>query len=166
MKRTLITLTISLVTFGLGYWTGVIKKSVDEKIEIVDEAIKTADNSNNEDFSEFIHKFITDSSFQLERIKFPLKSERLPIPTDSDPLPEPVSILIQRTDWKANKLFRGELFKVEVYNNFQKEFQDTDERLFHWEGLMNGINNGVNIEYKFQRVGGLWYLTEYNDFSD
>jgi hypothetical protein len=68
MKKVILILIVSLVSFGLGYWTGIIKKSVDEKFEFISEAVEASDNSNNENFDDFIYKFTTDSLFQLERI--------------------------------------------------------------------------------------------------
>lgn len=155
MKRTLITLTISLITFGLGYWIGVIKKSVDEKFDFIDKQLSTPDRSNQEDFNNFIYKFITDSLFQLNRVKFPLKSQQWD-------LDEVDSTAIEKKDWKIIRLFGGEQYRPQIYDNFKREMRDSNERLFCWEG----IDNGINVEYKFSRIGGLWYLIEYNDFSN
>lgn len=107
-------------------------------------------------FDNFIYKFISDSLFQLDRITFPLKSS---VQTDSG---EEDSTLIERKDWKTVRLFGQEEYRPQIYDNFKRELRDTDERLFCWEG----IDNGIYVEYKFQRLGGLWYLTEYNDYSD
>lgn len=48
MKKILIILPITLIAFGLGYWTGTIKKSVDEKYDIVTEAVETSEQSSKE----------------------------------------------------------------------------------------------------------------------
>jgi hypothetical protein len=40
MKRTLIVLAIGLMTFSLVYWIWTVKKSVDEKFELVDEEVE------------------------------------------------------------------------------------------------------------------------------
>ena len=154
MKRTLISLTISLITFGLGYWTGIIKKSVDDKFDFIDEQVKTADNSDNEDFDDFLYKFIADSTFQLDRIKFPLKSEQW----DMD---EVDSTRIEKENWKIIRLFGSEQYRPQIYDNFKREMRDTDERLFCWEG----VENGINIQYRFKRQKGLWYLIEFKDLS-
>lgn len=129
---------------------------VDEKFDTVTEVIETSKQSTKEKFDDFIYKFIADSLFQLERIKFPLKSS-----TQTD-LDEVDTKAIEKKDWKIVRLFGTEEYRPQIYDNFERELRDTDERLFCWEG----IENGIYIEYKFQRLGGLWYLTEYNDFSD
>lgn len=158
-------MTMALVSLELGYFIGTVKSSVDEKFAIVDREISTLatlqtnpgtrTKNNNEDFDDFIYKFISDSLYQLDRIKFPLKSEQW----DSD---EVDSTRIEKNNWKTVRLFWAEQYRPQIYDNFKKEMRDTDERLFCWEG----IENGINIEYKFSRIKGLWYLTEFNDFSD
>jgi hypothetical protein len=153
MKRTFIILTIILAAFGLGYWTATIKKSVDEKFDIVTEAIETSNQSTKENFNDFINKFIADSLYQLDRIKFPLRSMQ----ADSEDYGT-----IKREDWKIIRLFASEKYKAQLYDNFKGELRDTDERLFCWEGVENGING----QYWFKRIDGRWYLTGYFDFSD
>jgi hypothetical protein len=154
MKRILITLMISLVMFGLGYWRGVIKQSVDEKFDFIDEQV-LANNSDKEEFNNFVYKFIGDSVFQISRIKFPLKSQQW----DMD---EVDSSRIERKDWKIIRLFGGQEYRPQIYDNFKREMRDTDERLFCWEG----VENGINVEYRFNRINRQWFLTEYNDFSN
>lgn len=168
MTRTLIIVTVALVSLGLGYSIGTVKNSVEEKFAIVDTIVdselRTSDTLQNatgttlkqkEDFDDFILKFISDSLYQLDRIKFPLKSQQ----SDSD---EVDSTIIEKSNWKTVRLFWGEQYKPQIYDNFKREMRDTDERLFCWEG----IENGINVEYRFNRIKGLWYLTEFNDFSD
>lgn len=155
MKKTIIILIISLAAFGLGYLTGIVKKSVDDKFEVVTETIEASSQSGQEKFDDFIYKFISDSLFQLGRIKFPLKSQQW----DSDQVD---STRIEKNNWKTVRLFWGDEYRPQIYDNFKREMRDTDERLFCWEG----IENGINIEYRFSRIKGLWYLTEFNDFSD
>jgi hypothetical protein len=153
MKKTILILTIAFVAFGLGYWTGTIKKLVDEKFEIVTEAMETSSQTTKENFNSFIYQFIGDSLYQLDRIKFPLRSRR----ADSEDYGT-----IKRENWKMVRLFGTEEYKAQLYDNFKGELRDTDERLLTWEG----IENGVSVQYKFSRIDGLWYLTECNDFSD
>lgn len=166
MKRTLIIVIIAFVSLGLGYFIGTVKSSVDEKFATIDNVISTLDTlqepkgtrnakSGKEDFDNFILKFISDSLYQLDRIKFPLKSQQW----DFD---EVDSTRIEKNNWKTVRLFWGEEYRPQIYDNFKREMRDTDERLFCWEG----IENGINVEYRFNRIKGLWYLTEFNDFSD
>lgn len=159
MKRNLIVVTIALVSMGLGYFFGTVKNSVDEKFAIVDSELSKLDTlqkitgAKKEDFNDFIYKFISDSLFQLDRIQFPLRSAL----ADSEDFGT-----IKKTDWKIVRLFGTEEYKAQLYDNFKGQLRDTDERLFCWEG----VENGVNVQYWFRRIDGLWYLTGYMDFSD
>jgi hypothetical protein len=164
MNKTLLIIIVSLVSLGLGYFIGTMKKTVDEKFADVDdiivanekEKIEITKDKSKEDFDSFIYKFIADSVFQLDRIKFPLKTS---VQTDIDNLD---TTSVKKSDWKIVRLFGNDEYKPQIYDNFKREMRDTDERLFCWEG----IENGIYVEYKFNRLGGQWFLTEYNDFSD
>lgn len=153
MNRTIITVLIALFTFALGYWTAIIKTSVDQKFDTVTETIEASNQTSKEKFDDFIYKFISDSLYQLDRVKFPLKSIR----ANSEEYGT-----IKKKDWQIVRLFGKDEYKAQLYDNFSGELRDTDERLFCWEG----IENGINVQYKFKRIDGHWYLTEFNDFSD
>ncbi|MBL7840742.1 MAG: DUF4348 domain-containing protein [Cyclobacteriaceae bacterium] len=153
MKRMVIMLMITLGAFALGYWTAIIKTSVDQKFDIVTKTIEAANQTNREKFDDFIYKFISDSLYQLDRVKFPLRSIR----ADSEE-----HGTIKKKDWQIVRLFGNDEYKAQLYDNFNGELRDTDERLFCWEG----IENGISVQYKFKRIEGRWYLIEYNDFSD
>jgi hypothetical protein len=159
MTRTLTILAVALVSLVIGYFIGTVKSSVDAKFAIVDSELSKLDTSrtikSKEDFDDFLYKFISDSLYQLERVQFPLKSQQW----DSDAVD---SARIERSHWKTVRLFWGEQYRAQLYDNFKRELRDTDQRVFCWEG----IENGINVEYKFRRIKGLWYLTEFNDFSD
>lgn len=165
MKRILVIIVVALTSLSAGYFIGTIKSNVDEKFQLMDKIITTNDSLNastksvysndQEDFNDFIYRFISDSLFQFERIKFPLKSQQW----DLDIVD---STRIEKAAWKPVRLYWGEEYKPQLYDNFNKEMRDTNERLFCWEG----IENGINIEYRFSRINGLWYLTEFNDYSD
>jgi len=165
MRRTLLIVVGLILSFTLGYWTNEFMDFAKAmgKDEFKLYALKTdssgrviTDGHSKENFDNFIYKFVSDSLFQLDRITFPLKSSNQ---TDSG---EEDTRLIEKKDWKIVRLFGQEEYRPQIYDNFKRELRDTDERLFCWEG----IENGIYVEYKFQRLGGLWYLTEYNDFSD
>lgn len=145
-------LIILAASFLLGYKVGQVKLFMNS---FAGEQIQAVDNSKNEDFNVFLDRFIADSLFQLDRIKFPLKSQQW----DSD---EVDSTRIGKGNWKTVRLFWGEEYRPQIYDNFKREMRDTDERLFCWEG----IENGINVEYRFNRINGQWYLTEFNDFSN
>ena len=160
IKKTLIILAISLASMALGYWIGQMKTFADGVVNDIGKyEIKTDSTGRlvkKENFEDFVYKFIADSLFQLDRIKFPLKSS---VQTDIE---NADTTAIKKADWKIVRLFGREEYRPQIYDNFKREMRDTDERMFCWEGN----ENGIYVEYKFQRFSGLWYLIEYNDFSN
>ncbi len=158
MKKVVIILIISLASLSLGYWIGQMKNFADGvandigKYELKTDTLRHI--IKGESFDDFIYKFLSDSLYQMERIKFPLKSQQW----DMD---EVDSSRIERKDWKMITLFWGEQYRPQIYDNFERELRDTNERLFCWEG----IENGINVQYRFSRIDGLWYLIEFSDFS-
>ena len=164
--RSIILILVGLIlSFTLGYWVNEFADFADAMgkdqvglytLEKDSTGQVVLNDNSKENFDNFIYRFISDSLFQLERINFPLKSS-----TQTD-LDEEDTRLIEKKDWKIVRLFGQEEYRPQIYDNFTREFRDTDERLFCWEG----IENGIYVEYKFQRLSGLWYLIEYNDYSD
>jgi len=57
-------------------------------------------------------------------------------------------------DLKTIRLFWRDEYRPQIYDNFKREIRDTDQRLFCWEG----IENGINIEYKFSRIEGSFQI--------
>jgi hypothetical protein len=126
--------------------------------------LATCDNfllcqTKGEDFDNFLFNFAWDSTFQIERIKFPLKYVKLDTEDYSN---DTTSIHIG--EWEHDPLYL-ELklsFYSQVYDNFAAELRDTDERVFAWRG----IENGINVKYYFERIVGKWYLIKKIDLSD
>lgn len=159
MKKALLLILACTISLTIGYWIGYMLPFAEgvnndaRKNIIFTDSVKLYETQEN--FNSFIDKFISDSSFQLERIKFPLISSTL---KNADQVE---TKLIQISDWKITSLYRNEAYKSQIYDNFQNEMKNTDERVFCWEG----VENGIYLEYKFKRINNEWYLVEYNDFS-
>jgi len=110
-----------------------------------------------ENFDQFLLKFCTDSTFQINRIKFPLEF----IGLDYNTYEESKST-IKKEDWKMDYIFMNDTKRSQIYDNFSMQLGDTDERLFQWIG----IENGINILYYFKRIQGKWYLIKFKNTSD
>jgi len=120
-----------------------------------------------ESFSAFFHKFSLDEKFQLERVKFPIEREYLgyPAATNGKPAldPELIKEEISQDAWKHAKFYYDgtRQFRPQFYDNFQRKLRDSDERVFAWQG----IENGIQIYYYFKRIDGRWFLTKIEDLS-
>ena len=104
-----------------------------------------------------------DKDFQLERVKFPLPHVEWIM---DDKMQEEIkdTTYLKRINWRHNSFYTGHFEAIPViYNNFEgEELTDTDERLFRWQG----VENGIHVNYYFNRVDGKWYLTLEEDFSN
>ena len=107
-----------------------------------------------ESFDEFLPKFSNDSLFQMSRVSFPLKHVFL----DDDTF-ERDSTTISKEDYRLNKLYYelyecSEAFPV-LYDNFEGNVKDTNERVFQWKGF-----TGMDERYYFKRIEGEWFLVK------
>ncbi|NLI87737.1 MAG: DUF4348 domain-containing protein [Bacteroidales bacterium] len=114
----------------------------------------------NEDFNIFFFKFSVDSVFQIERIKFPLEFKTWEDPEEIGG--DIVTIQIKKEDWKHDYFFMTENYRPQIFDNFEGELRDTDERLFQWIG----IETGVNVKYFFKRIEGKWFLIKKENLGD
>ncbi len=111
-----------------------------------------------EDFDKFFEEFSFNEEFQKDRIKFPLLTIRNNFDyTAYD------TIYIKKEEWQYNSFyFRTEWgARGQIYDSFKHELRDTDERVFEWKG----IGNGVHDLYFFKRINGKWYLIKNFDRS-
>lgn len=118
----------------------------------------TQEKTNIEVFETFFLDFCYEEDFQKSRIEFPLFFVTLNFDlTDSD------TLFLKKDEWKYFNLgFEKDVFYIyQFYNNFEREFADTDERVF----TLRGINTGEITHYYFKRKRGIWYLIKVEDFS-
>jgi hypothetical protein len=140
MKRTLLSITL-LIILNIGY-----SQQKPEEYSA----------GNKENFDSFLLKFSTDSIFQVSRIKFPLEFKTL----DYDTFKE-LKKTINKKDWRMDNIFMNEEKVSQIYDNFSLNIKDTDERVFRWVG----VENGINVLYFFKRIEGKWYLIKFEDTS-
>jgi Domain of unknown function (DUF4348) len=115
-------------------------------------------DTTNEIYFMFLKDFSLSPEFQKSRIKFPLQDCYLK--DDHSDTCE----YIMSEKWIHVVLIDTARIPIVVnviYNNFNKELSDTDERVYSFIGVENDISNS----YYFKRIDGLWYLVKREDFS-
>ncbi|MEO0331261.1 MAG: DUF4348 domain-containing protein [Bacteroidota bacterium] len=112
--------------------------------------------NDKEDFNIFLDKFVADSVFQISRIKFPVKF----VTIDYDTYQQ-VDTVIVKEKWNYDPIYLREEKQSQIYDNFDMRLRDTNERIFSW----HGIKNGINVHYYFKRIDGRWYLVAFEDTS-
>jgi len=114
---------------------------------------------NNESFDSFFSEFMTDSSFQIQRIKFPLEY----ITWTDDIGGEIDTIEINKNEWKHDYFyFNTANERTQIYDNFELSLAKTNERLIHWYG----IESGGDSKYFFIGEKGKWYLVKKEQLGD
>ncbi len=167
MKTGLIILLTLGIGFGIGWWfnemkrlnEGVIADAKNPEIHIKDSVvvIKKA-TIVQEDFDDFFYKFMIEANFQLSRVKFPLEFIGF---KDGYPGDEIDTIYFTKDKWQHNSYYLDKQSIPIIYDNYDMELQNTDERVFVW----SGVENGINIKSFFKRIDGKWYLIKQEDFS-
>ncbi len=144
---------------AIGYWIGFMLPFAEG---VVNDAKKNKINiewmqpsATAENFDSFIEQFISDSAFQFSRIKFPLITTTL---VNADNY---LTKKLQISDWKFTPLYRNEDYISQLYDNFEMKMRSSDERMFCWQG----VKNGISVQYLFKCIGERWFLVEYRDFS-
>jgi len=108
-------------------------------------------------FNDFIEKFSTDSAFQLSRTRFPLKIKWYDQENDRDSL-----IYKDRTDFEMMD-FRKKKSDTQYDKWEQKRVVDKNRVTARIE--IRGIDNGIIVDYLFDRIKGAWTFVEIDDSS-
>ena len=113
----------------------------------------------NETFESFFDTFSSDSIFQKNRVKYPLK--------------ELYADDLESSKMKVNLInisnYRYQDFTVDKnamnneYGKYTIEIDKKSESSVHYKHL--GYDNGISITYKFNLIEGCWYLVEIEDMS-
>lgn len=114
---------------------------------------ETVDNN----FKTFIEKFSSDSVFQLSRTKFPLKIKWYDIINDRDSLIYKNRVDFEMMDFRKKKS-TGQYDQWE-----QKVVADKNNTSVTIE--IRGIENGIMIDYLFEKINEAWVLIEIDDRS-
>jgi len=111
-----------------------------------------------EKFEDFFERFCYEEEFQLSRIKFPLETIRL-----NDDTYDYDTVYVEKGEWKFSRFdyYPDKDARSQIYDNFMREMRDSNERVFEWRG----IGNGIKDFYYFKRINGIWYLIKEEDFS-
>lgn len=114
---------------------------------------------DKEDFDAFFYVFCTDTAAQKQRVKFPLRKTTL---LDSGHEKYDTTVFSAK-NWKHQSFFvdYGLAYHSQIYDNFDLELRDSDERVFAW----HGVESGVQVYYYFKRISGKWFLIDWKNLS-
>ncbi len=106
------------------------------------------------DFDKFFEKYRSDSVFQVNHTKFPLKTSNIE-------LEEITATFTQKNDWKFNHFEDNRKTEYDQYE-YIKEIGNANLVLYE----MRGIDNGILVIYKFTFNNQKWMLEEIEDASN
>ena len=133
------------------------EENLNLKTKLADSLITTEEIEN---FDEFLYNFSLDTSYQINRIKFPVKlSYRIDFENYNAPL---LDTIITLKKWKHDDLFYDQTTQVQIFDNFEGVMRNTKERVVHFRG----VENGRDLAYYFEADKGSWYLTKIINKTD
>lgn len=118
------------------------------------ESNKQSQDQPDETFEFFFNKFGMDSSFQAERVKYPLPYLSYP-----DDLDELMQREIDFGKWRYRNLSDDSLSE-----EFEPVIEKKDSKSVTYS--QRGIDNGILIMYDFSKIRGKWYLIKMTNASD
>lgn len=107
-------------------------------------------------FDTFILHFSQDSIFQINRIKFPMRVQELELNDSS----EMVWRTINKSDHRTMN-FSPPKFKDNIDNYTQKIKPNGNKATIE----IRGIDNGIIMDFLFEKIGGRWMLVSWIDSS-
>lgn len=119
--------------------------------------LTTDKNVQSENFDDFFNKFKSDSLFQMERVKFPLTLVTWDL--DDNLATEEIS----RENWRYLRLeYKNEFGtrEIDAYTQEIKIYADSAKL------ELRGVDNGIHVDYVFNKVNGQWTLTTERDYSN
>jgi hypothetical protein len=118
-------------------------------------SIKENGIDNEEDFYSFLGNFCKDSIFQKQRIKFPLDMTTLD--NDYNDRRE----FIKSDQWRFTSLYYECDSISTTFDDFDRSFKNTNQRIL----IIHGVENGINAHFTFEKDSGKWIMTKYEDHS-
>ena len=108
--------------------------------------------SGEENFDQFIRKFSTHETFQMERIKFPIN---VIIPDNEHEGMAPMEETVGRYEWDLLDLSYDSTYLTRPYDQY---YQGVRYRKDTAVVEIRGINNGIYADYYFALIDEKWYL--------
>lgn len=118
----------------------------------IDSTLLSSNSPELEDFAEFVEKFSKEKSFQMQRIKFPIK---VIVPDSEHEGMAPMEDAINKYDWEQLDLTYDSTYLTRPYDQYYQVVRfDNDTAIVE----IRGIDNGIYADYYFTIIDRKWYL--------
>ncbi len=137
-----------------------VDENKEESISIDSIATRNENDKCDKNFDEFFKKFRIDSTFQSERVKFPLKNV---YPSDDLELDDEfVTEYIDQEKYRPIDFSDDdEAYKKELYA-YRVEYERLGDSVLY---RLKGIDNGIHMTYEFHFIEECWYLVSIENAS-
>lgn len=119
--------------------------------------ILSSNNSVDKNFNSFIEQFSIDPAFQIKRTKYPLQMKQYDIDKDKDTIIYLPSSEFEMMDFRQTK-------SNTQYDQWKQEIV-LDENHNKATIEIRGIDNGIMVDYLFEKSKGKWMLVGIDDSS-
>jgi hypothetical protein len=109
-------------------------------------------SASGEEFDHFLQKFSAQESFQLNRIKFPIK---VIVPDAEHEGMAPMEDTIGKYDWELLDLTYDSTYLTRPYDQYYQVVRFRNDTAVV---EIRGINNGIYADYYFAMIDKKWYL--------
>ena len=123
------------------------KKHVQKEMDLEESKII---KKKSESFADFYDHFHSDSLFQMSRVQFPVRGQRI----DHD-----TSFTWNKDNWMLIK------YKVREIDTSEFRIRISETSNMVTEEVEYKIESGFFFESKYQLINGTWYLVECNDYN-
>jgi Domain of unknown function (DUF4348) len=112
------------------------------------------------DFDTFFERFASDSVFQVKHVNFPITEYY----SDEDfPLDIMERVTFEEEDYAFIDLSKDKVADKREKDPYRIEIEKQNDSIFYRQ---HGINNYINVTYKFARKDNCWWLVEIQDMTD
>ncbi|WP_207420225.1 DUF4348 domain-containing protein [Desertivirga brevis] len=132
--------------------TSGISNNLKENYSVIGGAREAVDSN----FNDFIEKFSSDTAFQISRTRFPLKVKWYNNENDRDSLIYKDRSAFEMIDFRKKKSDT----KYDKWEQKRMVDKATSARI-----EIRGIDNGIMVDYLFEKIKGAWMLIEIDDDS-
>ncbi|CAL2103716.1 protein of unknown function [Tenacibaculum sp. 190130A14a] len=109
------------------------------------------------DFKLFLKYFSKDSAFQMSRVHFPVKIKDFQ--NSENELKER---LLGINEYRLKEFYVNETSEKEIFEEYEQTIiLENDSAIIE----INGIENGIAIDFEFKKVNGKWKLITWTDQS-
>lgn len=119
----------------------------------------TLKSNDSENFINFLFRFMNDSSFQISRTKFPFKINTW---TGTEEESKDTTYFKVQSQWSFISLYNGLDSLTNFSNDLNSEIKDRN----NINVMIQGVENGIAMTYRFQKIDNLWFFVELEDNSD